>query len=669
SGARDVNVTLAALDERWSTTTHLAAGTVGEADLVLPSSHAESVLAGGPPPRLEVREGKEALASANIVEADQLRPQDVYIRRVFPPPATISGCIVVGQPRNSPVGWSRMSPRAMGVLGRHRECLDYTAVIAAPNLKWLSLSGINAWVRAGGLLITPGSPRWTPLGDGAVVTAPPSRILDSGFVDRMLLTTHSNLSLYKDTSSRYADHPPDFGSGPDPGAFLQSDVPTGALVVLLGLYLLLLLPGSYFLLRKMRRKEMAWVTAPALALAFSAGIAALCFALKGGSAVVGRVSVIEETSPGVYQSNDYVSIFSPRNMTGSLILPAGSLPDSPPIDYSIPRWQWERNEIHVLATPQATFVDDLSLSQWTARSIAYSSTPPIRGAITATIYGRNGGWTASIQNNSSLDLEGCRAWTGGGWRMIGDLNAGQAKVVSGSLRKPFVDGNAPRGRSFGDRVRQDELAWLLTHTDRERLFFEGWTRQPLQTATVRSVRRYLDESVIVAPLTIVRGVDGLAAPRDVASVASLTNLNANGYPGIGYTGYPGQAQPQARKWSDDNGLMSISLPDQIRPSLDTLRFAAGKWNDQSTSSRQDQVRCSVWNAAARRWDLALRVDAHGRVRQKSFPLADYVTKPPGAVEAHPMIYLNLTGSGAYFYPKIESLSPASEQVVVVLGGN
>ncbi len=78
-------------------------------------------------------------------------------------------------------------------------------------------------------------------------------------------------------------------------------------------YVFLLVPVSYFVLKKLDRREMAWFTAPALILCFSIVSYLLAAHIKGGRLTVNR-AVVLETQANTDQAAGYahMTLYSPR---------------------------------------------------------------------------------------------------------------------------------------------------------------------------------------------------------------------------------------------------------------------------------------------------------------------------------------------------------------------
>jgi hypothetical protein len=90
-------------------------------------------------------------------------------------------------------------------------------------------------------------------------------------------------------------------------------------------YVILLGPVSYLVLRRLDRREWAWFTIPALAVAFTVAAFMLGIVLRGSSVVVNELGVVRGaagTDRGV--ADVYVGIFSPSRATFDVRLPGGA---------------------------------------------------------------------------------------------------------------------------------------------------------------------------------------------------------------------------------------------------------------------------------------------------------------------------------------------------------
>lgn len=101
---------------------------------------------------------------------------------------------------------------------------------------------------------------------------------------------------------------------------------TGVLMLLMLVYIVVVGPANFLVLRRLRRIELAWVTTPLIVVAFLALAYGASFVLRGTRSQVVQLSVVQgfaETSRG--QATAFVGLFSPRRRSYQLDFTADSL--------------------------------------------------------------------------------------------------------------------------------------------------------------------------------------------------------------------------------------------------------------------------------------------------------------------------------------------------------
>ena len=97
------------------------------------------------------------------------------------------------------------------------------------------------------------------------------------------------------------------------------------LVVIVG-YILLIGPVSYVVLRRLDRRELAWITAPLLVVLFTACSYGIGSTLKGGEVIVNQISLVRSSGAGgTAMVQAYAGIFSPERATFDLTVEADAL--------------------------------------------------------------------------------------------------------------------------------------------------------------------------------------------------------------------------------------------------------------------------------------------------------------------------------------------------------
>jgi hypothetical protein len=106
--------------------------------------------------------------------------------------------------------------------------------------------------------------------------------------------------------------------------------PITGLVLLLFGYILLIGPINYIVLKRLDKREWAWVTMPALIAVFAVGAYAFGSALRGSDVIVNEVAIVRgapDAKEGAAQV--YLGVFSPTRGTYQVALPGGALLSAP----------------------------------------------------------------------------------------------------------------------------------------------------------------------------------------------------------------------------------------------------------------------------------------------------------------------------------------------------
>ena len=106
--------------------------------------------------------------------------------------------------------------------------------------------------------------------------------------------------------------------------------PIGALALLFVAYILLIGPLNYVILGRLDKREWAWITMPALILAFAVGAYGIGAALRGSDLIVNEVAIVRG-APGATDGTAqvYLGVFSPSRAVYQVRVPGGALLSSP----------------------------------------------------------------------------------------------------------------------------------------------------------------------------------------------------------------------------------------------------------------------------------------------------------------------------------------------------
>jgi hypothetical protein len=106
--------------------------------------------------------------------------------------------------------------------------------------------------------------------------------------------------------------------------------PIGGLIVLLGGYILLIGPVNYMVLRRLDRREWAWLTMPVLVVLATVGAYGFGTVLRGNDVIVNEVAIVRGAAGATDGTGQiYLGIFSPSRGQYQVQVPGGALLSSP----------------------------------------------------------------------------------------------------------------------------------------------------------------------------------------------------------------------------------------------------------------------------------------------------------------------------------------------------
>ena len=242
-------------------------------------------------------------------------------------------------------------------------------------------------------------------------------------------------------------------------------------------YLIVLVPVNYIVLKRLDRKELAWVTIPLLVLLFAGGTFAVGYAAKGGTVFLNRAAIVETTSghreAGVYA---VIGLFSPHRTSYDIALPgANSLAALPNPGYNY-NFRSQSSGGEMQGNGQTKFVQssmgttllDTSVNMWAMRAFDTQSTNDLGGTFDGLLTRTGSGVSGSLTNHTKYDLSNCVLIYGGQVHSLGPLGQGASLPIalgnysapgSGSLALPNLPGEMAGDETHSD-VRQ-RMRWAL----------------------------------------------------------------------------------------------------------------------------------------------------------------------------------------------------------------
>jgi hypothetical protein len=229
--------------------------------------------------------------------------------------------------------------------------------------------------------------------------------------------------------------------------------PIGGLVLLLFGYIALIGPINYLVLKRLDKREWAWVTMPALIAIFAVGAYAYGSALRGSDVIVNEVAVVRGAPDATEGSAQvYLGIFSPTRGSYQVSMPGGALL-SAPVTGDVFSGQ---GAVLDVVQGETAKVRDLSVGFGSLRTVR-AETPADVPLLHADLQLVDGVVTGTIRNDSKVILEAPALVLGGNVVVLPDIAPGTSGDVNLRVGQNF-NGTALSDKVVGQVFFNDAVA-------------------------------------------------------------------------------------------------------------------------------------------------------------------------------------------------------------------
>lgn len=215
------------------------------------------------------------------------------------------------------------------------------------------------------------------------------------------------------------------------------------------IYVIIVGPVNYLVVKRMKRRELAWVTIPALVVFFSVVSYVTGFQLKGNDPIVNQMSVaFGRTDSQQLRVQSLIGLYSPQRDSYDVILPessmarpfdrtfGGSLSGGGSLDAVQRDGDLTLSRVRVDVSDIETFVAD-----------SYQPAPDLTGEAVLRLDGTQFRLEVTIQNNSDISFENVVLLLGSSTIRLGTLNPGDTNSHTQTLSTS--EATAAAGTSAG----------------------------------------------------------------------------------------------------------------------------------------------------------------------------------------------------------------------------
>ncbi len=187
--------------------------------------------------------------------------------------------------------------------------------------------------------------------------------------------------------------------------------PASWLVLFCVIYLLLLVPANYLILKKLDRKELGWITVPLLITGFTMGAYWMGIVLKSGPLAANSIAVIE-TQANTSKASGYLisSVYSPKSANYSISLGDPNAAHNP-FTYTIitpPKADQISSSSYVVNEDAASAsISNFNIPIWDARDLTSHFVLNMPSLSTKVIQSKSGKRMLEVTNTTGYTLHNC----------------------------------------------------------------------------------------------------------------------------------------------------------------------------------------------------------------------------------------------------------------------
>jgi hypothetical protein len=222
--------------------------------------------------------------------------------------------------------------------------------------------------------------------------------------------------------------------------------PTEGLLVILAAYILIIGPINYLILKRLDRRELAWITMPVLVLAFAAAAFGYGALLRGTDVVVNEVAIVHGAPDATEATAQvYFGVFSPTRATYRVDVPQGALLASPIAGDPFGQGSTTLDIIQGTGPADPSAVRNLSVGTGSIR-IVRAQVPVTAPRMRADLRLVDGSLLGTFENASDEVLENVAVVLGSSVVVLGDVPPSEKRDVRLVVR------DNPFGASLADQI-------------------------------------------------------------------------------------------------------------------------------------------------------------------------------------------------------------------------
>jgi len=210
---------------------------------------------------------------------------------------------------------------------------------------------------------------------------------------------------------------------------------TSHMVFLYIAYILLAAPVSYFILKRMDKRELMWITVPVLSIVFSGAVYVSGIGTRLTEPITNVISLIDIDNSGTITPRIYAGVFTPQK--DSIRIEAGEDFDIRPLRlndgyYRGPAGNNAARKLidsKVIVSPN-TVMEFYKSGVWSMKTLTMEPGEVMSGKLESNLNYAKGAFTGTIKNTSGFDLDECYLITPNQYADIGPVKNGETRQIN-----------------------------------------------------------------------------------------------------------------------------------------------------------------------------------------------------------------------------------------------
>lgn len=284
---------------------------------------------------------------------------------------------------------------------------------------------------------------------------------------------------------------------------------------LLAVYVFLIGPVNYFVLRWRKRLHWAWVTIPLITVVFSAGAFGVGYALRGTDLILNKIAVFELQPDGMASVTSYLGLFSPARQSYEIKVVGGGLLSSLSTEYNSwgPGGPIVAQEMVFLQGDPGR-VRGLAVNQWSMQTFMTEGLWTEFGQVVGDLQIESETLTGAVRNETDQTLTDVVLVLGSRFIRLGDLSPGQEAPVKMDLGNSTQRFGPPISyRLFEDQFNQPGPGGPQREVELKRTVVESLFGQSGRFGPISSVAPFGEGGVSTQNLVLLGWLD--KAPPDL----------------------------------------------------------------------------------------------------------------------------------------------------------